>query len=38
VLAQAALERLAGTLALDPQPGGGLAATVTIPLAALETE
>lgn len=38
VLAQAALERLDGTLALDPQPGGGLAATVTIPLAALETE
>lgn len=36
VLAQAALERLDGTLALTPRAGGGLTATVEIPLAALE--
>lgn len=36
LLAEAALERLGGTLELTPRPGGGLVATVAIPLAALE--
>lgn len=36
LLAQAALERLDGTLELTPRPGGGLVATVAMPLAALE--
>lgn len=34
-LAQAALERLHGTLALTPRPGGGLTAQVVVPLMAL---
>jgi two-component system sensor histidine kinase RegB len=36
VLAQAALERLHGTLALTPRPDGGLVARVEIPLSVLE--
>ncbi len=35
LLAQAALERLHGTLALTPRPGGGLVAAVEIPLSGL---
>ncbi|MDD5365113.1 MAG: sensor histidine kinase [Gallionellaceae bacterium] len=35
LLAQAALERLHGTLALNPRPGGGLVAAVEIPLSGL---
>jgi len=35
MLAQAALERLDGNLALTPRPGGGLVAAVTIPLSRL---
>ncbi|NTV94390.1 MAG: HAMP domain-containing histidine kinase [Thiobacillus sp.] len=36
LLAQAALERLRGTLDPTPRPDGGLAARVTVPLSALE--
>lgn len=36
LLARAALERLNGTMALTPRPGGGLVAAVEIPLSALE--
>ncbi|MFA5082644.1 MAG: ATP-binding protein, partial [Hydrogenophilaceae bacterium] len=38
LLAQAALERLHGTLALNPRPGGGLVAAVEIPLPELVTK
>ncbi len=37
-LARAALERYAGQLDMTPRPGGGLAVTVSLPLAALEAE
>jgi two-component system sensor histidine kinase RegB len=38
LLAQAALERLHGTLALTPRPGGGMVAQVEIPLSGLVTK